>query len=134
VTQTNLAVLTFAFQKAGIVDELQSPTAAQAANGLTIMNGYLLSQNVDGMRLGYYPQTNLQANIPIKDADIYDVQLILIPQIATAYGITLSDPVLIGMIDNAERRLTKRSIQLVESDLGELSRPQGGPWGGPNWL
>ncbi len=134
MTQTNLAVLTFAFQKAGIVDELQSPTAAQAANGLTIMNDFLLTQNVDGMRLGYYPQTNLQSNIPIKDADIGDVKLILIPQIAVAYGITLADPVLLDLISEASRRLTKRSIQLVECDLGELSRPQGGPWGGPNWL
>jgi hypothetical protein len=134
VTQTNLQILTDIFQKTGIVDETQSPTAAQAANGLRLMNNYLLSQSVDGMRLGWYPQTNLQSNAPLKDADIGDVELIMVPQIALAYGITLSDPAIIGEITNAITRLTKRSIQLVEADLSELSRPQGGPWGGPNWL
>jgi hypothetical protein len=32
------------------------------------------------------------------------------------------------------RRLTKRYLRYTECDLGELSRPQSGPWGGPNWL
>jgi hypothetical protein len=134
VTQTNLQILTDIFQKTGIVDETQSPTAAQAANGLRLMNNYLLSQAVDGMRLGWFPQTNLQSNAPLKDADIGDVELAMMPQIALAYGITLSDQAVLSEITNAITRLTKRSIQLVEADLSELSRPQGGPWGGPNWL
>lgn len=134
MTQTNLQILTDIFQKTGIVDETQSPTAAQAANGLRLMNNYLLSQAVDGMRLGWFPQTNLQSNAPLKDADIGDVELAMMPQIALAYGITLSDQAVLSEITNAITRLTKRSIQLVEADLSELSRPQGGPWGGPNWL
>jgi hypothetical protein len=30
--------------------------------------------------------------------------------------------------------MNKRYLKRTECDLGELSRPQGGPWGGPNFL
>lgn len=134
MSQTNLQMVTFAFQKAGIVDETQSPTAVQAANGLQIMNDYLADQAADGMRLGWFPQTNLAATAPLKDADIHGVKLLMTAQFALSYGVKIEDPVLIASIEGAERRLVKRSLRYFESDLSELSRPQGGPWGGPNWF
>lgn len=130
MSSTNLQIISDAFQKAGVVDETQSPTNAQAANGLRILNGYLLTQARDGMRLGWYNQTNLASTAPLNDADIYDVTLMLTRQLAGAYGIALDDPVLIDDIASAEIRLTKRSILTVQSDLSELSRSQAGPWGG----
>jgi hypothetical protein len=61
--------------------------------------------------------------------------------LAPLYGVKIEpaqDPndetALSNQIKNAFRLLTKRSILFTESDLGELSRAQGGPWGGPNWL
>jgi hypothetical protein len=131
--QTNLQILTFAFQKAGIVDETRAPSPTQAANGLVIMNDYLLTQARDGMRLGYYPQTNLANNVPLQDSDIGDVKWMMAQQLAMAYGATIKDQASIDEIEKATRRLTKRTQRYFESDLGELSRAQGGPWGGPNW-
>jgi hypothetical protein len=131
--QTNLQVLTFAFQNAGIVDETRAPSNVQAANGLVIMNAYLLTQARDGMRLGYYPQTNLANICPLQDSDINDVKMMMVKQLSMAYGTTIKDQDVRDEIEKSERRLTKRTQRYFESDLGELSRAQGGPWGGPNW-
>lgn len=137
VSQTNLQIIQFAFQRTGIVDETQAPTAAQGQNGLQILNNYLLTQAKDGMRVGWYTQTNLAATAPLKDEDIHDVESLLCQQIANFYGVKINEqehPGLLQEIQDATHRLTKRSILYFESDLSELSRPQGGPWGGPQWL
>jgi len=134
VTQTNLQIITSAFQRVGIVDETASPSAEQGANGLQILNDYLLNQARDGMRLGWWTQTNLAANAPLRDEDIWGVKMLLARQLASNYGITIQDPILLKDIDDAEKMLTKRSLQYYESDLSEWPRPQGGPWGGPSWI
>lgn len=133
MSETNLSIITGAFRKVGVVDETESPSAAQAADGLLILNNYLLNQAVDGMRLGWYPQTNLAANAPLKDADIHGVKMLLAKQFAITYDITIKNPLILAEIADAERMLTKRSLKYFESDLSELSRAQGSPWGGPGW-
>lgn len=138
MTQTVLQTLTNAFIRVGIVDETRSPSAQQTANGMNILNNYLATQMRDGWKgLGYYPQNNPANNIPLRDADIYDVETVLCKQLAINYQVIL-DPVkqalLINEIDAAIARLDKRYLMYFESDLSELPRPQGGPWGGPNWL
>lgn len=130
----NIDVITYAFQRLGVVREGSAPSASQGITALVILNDYLANQDADGMRLGWYPQQNLADVAPLRDSDIGPVKLLLCRQLATHYGITIKDPVLIMDIADAERMLTKRSIRIAESDLGELQRPQSGPWGGPGWL
>jgi hypothetical protein len=132
-------VITAAFQQVGIVDESIAPSALQMQNGLNILNNYLANQQADGMRLGWYPQTNVSATAPLRDQDIWGVQWLLSGQLLLNYGVTLDpqdgvDAARIAAIAEAERMLTKRSIKYFESDLSELSRPEGGPWGGPGWI
>ena len=144
MTQTNQQIITESFQILGVVREGRQPTATQSANGMTILNDNLLTQMRDGWgNIGWYPQTIAQLNstAPLKDEDIADVKYILAGWLAARYGVTIPpspDPVngldLAALIFQAMRRLTKRYLQYTECDLGELSRPQGGPWGGPNWL
>jgi hypothetical protein len=131
-------VIGAAFQQVGIVDETQAPSAAQMQNGLYILNNYLANQQADGMRLGWYAQTNVANVAPLRDQDIWGVQWLLSGQLLLNYGITLDatpqNEVRMANIAEAERMLTKRSIKYFESDLSELSRPEGGPWGGPGWV
>lgn len=145
MTTTNQAIITEAFQKLGITAEGRQPTPTQSANGLTILNDNMLTQMRDRWGLiGWYPQSQalLNSNAPLRDEDIADVKLCLCAWLAPAYGkviqLTSQDPddpiTLYGQIKQAFRRLTKRYLKYTESDLGELSRPQGGPFGGPNWL
>ena len=133
--QTNLALITGAFQRIGTVDETEAPSAAQAQNGLNILNGYLATIAVDGIKLGWFPQTDLAAIAPLRDSAEFDVATMLCKQLAIAYGVDLTAKVeLKEEIVQAERRLTKRSLKYFESDLTELSRPQGSPWGGFGWF
>lgn len=101
----------------------------------------MADQQADGWHLGWFPQTNLAANAPLRDADIGPVKLVLAGWLAPLFGVVIDpaqDPLdmtkLSNQIKDAFRRLTKRSLLNTEADLGELQRPQGGPWGGPNWL
>ncbi len=143
MAQTNQAIITEAFQIVGVVREGKQPTPTQTANGLTILNDNMLTQMRDGWgNIGWYPQTTAQlnSNAPLRDEDIGDVKYCLAGWIAPRYGITIEpspDPLngfdLGAMIFQAMRRLTKRYLKYTECDLGELSRSQGGPWGGPGW-
>lgn len=130
---TNQALLTAAYQQAALVDETLAPSATQLANGLTTMNGYLAMREVDGLYLGWYPQTSLTAAPPIRDEYAYGVMLLLCRQLAQAAGQPIEDPTLNMTIDNAEAILLKACRRTVLSDLSELPRPQGAPCGSVNW-
>jgi hypothetical protein len=146
VTQTNQAIITESYQLLSVVREGRAPTPTQSANGLTILNDNLATQIRDGWSgIGWWPQTVGMLNnpAPLQDADIADIKYLLAGWIALRYGITVPDnpnddlqspTSLGGQIRASVRRLNKRYLKRVECDLGELSRPQGGPWGGPNFL
>jgi hypothetical protein len=143
VAQTNQQIITEAFQILGVVREGRQPTPTQSANGMTVLNDNLLTQMRDGWgNLGWYPQTTLQLNstAPLKDEDIADVKYCLAGWLGVRYGVTITPPMgpddefsLGALIKGAFRRLTKRYLKYTEADLGELSRPAGGPWGGPGF-
>ncbi len=131
---SNSEIITFAYQKIGVVDENISPSAEQGQVALTVLNNFLLNEAADGLRLGWYTQTNIAANAPLRDEDVHGVKMMLCKQLAAHYGITIQNPQLLEEIQEAKRQLVKRSILYSEADFSELSRPQGGPWGGPNWI
>lgn len=131
---TNQEIITFAYQKIGVIDENSSPSFEQLQTALTVLNDYLLNEAADGLRLGWFTQTNVAATAPLRPEDVHGVKLLLCRQLATHYGITLQNPVLLDDILTAKTQLVKRSLRYSEADFSELSRPQGGPWGGPNWI
>lgn len=142
-TQTNQQIITAALNLIGVVADGRAPTATQSADSIAIMSDMLLTQQRDGWNLGWYPQTvaNLNTAAPLADESVYDVKLCLCAWLAPKFAVKIPlspDPLdeasLSNQIKSAFRRLSKRSLLAVESDLGELSRPQGGPWGGPNFL
>lgn len=142
-TQTNQQIITAALNMIGVVADGRAPTPTQSADSIVILSDNLMTQQRDGWNLGWYPQTvaNLATAAPIADDSVMDVKYCLAAWLAPKYSVTIPvspDPLdeasLSNQIKNAFRRLTKRSLLAVESDLGELSRPQGGPWGGPNYL
>lgn len=131
---TNQEIITYAYQKIGVVDENSSPSYEQGQVGLTVLNDYLLNENADGLRLGWYAQTQISANAPLRPEDVHGVKMLLAKQLAAHYGITIQNQQLLEEIQTAKTQLVKRSIRYSEADFSELSRPQGGPWGGPNWI
>ena len=143
-TQTVQQIITEAFVNIGVVASGRSPSSTQTSTALTVLNDNMLTQMRDGWwNIGWYPQTQAQLNnaAPLWDQDVGDVKLCLSAWLAPKFGRKIEpnpDPLdessLANQIKNAFRRLNKRYLQRTESDLGELSRPQGGPFGGPNWL
>lgn len=139
---TNQEIVTDAFQKIGAIDETASPSTAQAQTAMRLLNDNLLDLNVDGIRVGWYyqnPQTAYASQSPLRDSDVGPVKFLLAGFLISHYGIKIDPDDLAGQklladIQDAYRRLAKRSLLYTEADLGELSRPQGGPWGGPGWI
>lgn len=141
MSTTISALIQDAFTIIGVVADGRAPTPTQASIGLTTLNDNLMTQQRDGWNLGWFIQTNPANIAPLQDTDIGDVKLCLASWLAPRYGVVIppspdpNDPLsLSNQIRNAFTRLNKRSLKYTECDLGELSRPQGGPWGGPNWL
>lgn len=131
---TNQEIITYSYQKIGVIDENSSPSNEQGIVGLTVLNDYLLNEAADGMRLGWFTQTNIAANAPLRAEDIHGVKLLLCNQLAVHYGIAIQNPLLVQEIQTAKTQLVKRSLRYSEADFSEFPRPQGGPWGGPNWI
>ena len=145
MAQTNMQIISDAYSLIGVVADGKSPTPTQQQTGITTLNDNLLTQQRDGWNLGWYPQTiaTIANTAPLRDEDIGDVKLCLCAWLAPKMGVVIppppptrpDDPLsLANQIKDAFRRLSKRSLRYVEADLGELSRAQGGPWGGPNWF
>lgn len=144
MTQTNQQIITEAFQLLGVVREGRAPSPTQSANGLTTLNDNIATQQKDGWgSIGWWPQTVAMLNnaAPVNDADIADIKLLLAAWLAPKYSVAIPDSpdpsdltTLGGQIRASLRRMNKRYLKRVESDLGELSRPQGGPYGGPNFM
>ena len=130
---TNQQIITMAFTKAGIVDETLQPSATQLSNALNTMNAYLAMRQGAGLKLGWYPQTSLTTNSPLRDEFVYPVVLLLTQQLASDAGQPIQDPTLVAEIQTADDRLAKIARRYFESDLGELSRAQSGPWAGPGF-
>ncbi len=139
MTKTNQQIITDAFNYAGIVADGKQPTPSQSGIGMGRLNDNLLTQQRDGWHLGWYPQTiaNLNQNAPLRDEDIGDVTLCLCAWLLAWYRRKLppvtdpNDPTnLQNQIKDAFRRLNKRSLLFMESDMGELQRAQSTPWGG----
>lgn len=143
MTKTIQQIVTDAFTIIGVVADGKQPGPTLSATGVSTLNDNLLTQQRDGWRLGWFAQgvSNLTSTAPLRDEDIGDVTLCLASWLAPRYGVTIQpspDPfdmsALVNQIKDAFTRLTKRSQQYTECDLGELSRAQGGPYGGPNWI
>jgi len=136
VPQTLNQIVTEAYQIVGIVADSKPATPTQGQLGTTVLNDMLTSEAVDGMRLGWIPQnfaTQWNSTAPLADSNIGDVKYMLAARLAQRNGITIEDQDLKQEISDAKTRLSKRSLRMFESDLGELQRPQSGISGTGGW-
>lgn len=134
MSATNLELATYALLKVNVIDENSSPSAEQGATALNVLNDLMANMSADGVKLGWYPQTNLAATSPLQNQDIGPIKYMLAAALAAHYGITLGE-LLIAEIAAAETRLKKRALRYSEADMSELPRPQGPHWiqGGMGW-
>lgn len=91
MSRTNLQVITDSLRLVGILGEIDTPSNEDAQEALRRLNDMVLGwERHNGVRLGFYPQTNLASNIPIDDEYFEDVTALLAKKLAPYWGFTLS--------------------------------------------
>lgn len=124
MSATNLELISYGFLKINVIDGSSSPTPEQGVIGLNVLNDMMASMSKDGIKLGWYPQTNLAATSPLQNEDVGPVKYLLCAALAAHYGINLSE-LLLAEIGQANTRLVKTALKYSEADMSELPRQQG---------
>lgn len=126
MSATNLELVQYALLKCNVISESQSPSPEQGVAGLNVLNDMMADMAADGVRVGWYPQTNLANTSPLQNQDVGPVKYLLCAALAAHYGIELSE-LLLAEIAAGATRLAKRALKYAEANLSDLPRPQG-PW------
>lgn len=124
MSATNLELLQYALLKCNVIDETQVPSAEQGVTALNVLNDMMASMSADGVKIGWYPQTNIANVSPLQNQDVGPIKYLLCAALAAHYGIPLG-PELVAQIGAAGIRLAKTSLRYSEADLSELPRTQG---------
>lgn len=124
MSATNLELITYAFLKCNVISESEAPSAEQGVTGLNILNDMLADMSKDGIKLGWYPQTNIAATSPLQAEDVGPIKYLLCASLAAHYGIQLSE-LLLAEIGKAYVRLVKTALKYSEADMSEMPRAQG---------
>ena len=123
---TNLDLITSAYRKLNVIDENEEPSPEQGVTGLAALNEMLADWEQDGIRLGWYPQTSLQAEAPLADQDVRGVKHNLAVELAGEYG--MEPPARIAEIaSESKARLAKAALRDYQSDVSFLP---GAGWAG----
>ena len=128
MSQTNLQIITASLRLLTIVDEITEPSEEQAQSALTILNDMMADFYADGIRLNWYPQTDLSATAPLEDSDIRNIKILLAEELGLHYGIEIT-PSMQGEAKEVYRELAKRYLRYVDADLTILPFSQGGLFG-----
>jgi hypothetical protein len=124
MSATNLELITYAFLKCNVFDENEAPSPEQGVTGLNVLNDMMANMSADGIKLGWYPQTNMAAVSPLQNQDVGPIKYMLTAALSAHYGIQLGE-ILLAEIGEANTRLIKRALKYSEADLSELPRAQG---------
>lgn len=128
MSATNLELIQYALLKANVIDENSSPSPEQGVTALNVLNDTMAAAARNGIKVGWFPQTNLAAVSPLQAEIVGPVKYVLTAAISAHYGISLG-PLLIAEIEGATLFLMKIAMKDSEADLSELPRAQG-----PRWL
>jgi len=123
---TVIDLITDTLQEINVIDANEAPSPEQGQKTLRRLNQMLAEWERDGIRLGYYRQTDLEATMPIPEYAELGVTLCLAVNIAPSYGI---EPIqaLIVQATNFYAALAKQSLEYFESDMTQLPMSDLGP-------
>lgn len=116
---TNRDIITAAFRKLNIVDENEQPSAEQGVQALETLNDMMADMAKDGIRLGWYPQADLNATAPIAAENLRAIKYCLMVELGGDYDIVVPDYVR-ETARNTLARLAKSAQRYFESDLSGL--------------
>ena len=123
---TNTQLIKDAMVLAGILDEVQSPSAEQGDSTLRMQNEMLSEWAVDGIELNYYPQTSLSDTTPIPDSTIAAVKYNMAVRLAGEYGTFMSQES-VAMATRTFDRLVRITL---DDEIADVSHLPGAGHGG----
>ena len=121
---TNNSVIKEALSILGVLDEIQSVSAEQGENGLSVMNDMLLEWDADQIDVGYYPQTDINAESPIYPDALAAVKHNLAIYLASYYGLEPKGPVLM-IADRGYKRLLRDAMNAKIQEANMQGVPLG---------
>lgn len=124
MSATNFELIQYAFLKCNVISEGDSPSPEQGVTALNVLNDMMANMSKDGIKLNWYPQTNIAAVSPLANEDVGPIKYMLCAALASHYGITLGE-LLLAEIGQANTRLVKTALRYSEADMSELPRTQG---------
>lgn len=125
---TNIELLKAALLKINAVDVNQAPTAEMGVNGLVSLNNLMAQWSLDGVDIGYYPQTDQDAETPITPPNLRAVIFSLAVELATDFGVTTSEEVR-TIAENTYAALCKSSRKEFQADMTMLPQADGWDYG-----
>lgn len=121
---TNIELLKASLLKINVLEVNESPTAEQGVNGLISLNNLMAQWSLDGVDVGYYPQTDQDAETPIAAPNLRAVIFNLAMELSTDFGVTTSEEVR-TIAENTYAALCKSSRKTFESDMTMLPSAEG---------
>jgi hypothetical protein len=118
---SNNEIITEALSIIGVLAEMDSISAEQGETGLSVMNDLLMEWDSDEIDVGYYPQTDVNAESPIYADALQAVKYNLALALSNYYGVEPRLPVIV-IADRGYKRLLRDSIisKMKEADLTHL--------------
>lgn len=124
---TVIELITDALCELNVIDVNEAPSAEQGVRALRRLNQMMMQWQVNGIRIGYYPQTDMDATVPIEIEDELGVTLNLAVSLAPSYGIEVIDSLRMQATDYYAA-LAKQALQYFESDMTQLPMSDFGPY------
>ena len=116
---TNLDIITTALRIINIINETEAAPSELASEGLEAMNDMLADWEVDGIELGYFPQTNLAATSPLEAKDRRGVKYNLGIEIAGRKNFPISEAT-IFVAKKSKARLEKGTSEVIENSFSHM--------------
>lgn len=124
---TNSSIISEALSILGVLDEIQSLSAEQGVNGLSVMNDMLLEWDANEIDTGYYPQTDINAESPVYSDALSAVKHNLAIYLASYYGLEPKLPVAM-IADRGYKRLLRDAIVAKMKEADMTGMPLGSAW------
>ena len=117
MARTNLQLITDSLRLAGVIHEIETPSNEDAQDALRRLNDMMLAfKKNNGIKLGFYPQTSLAANIPVDDEYLETITLLLAKRLSQHWGASLSNDVMTE-VNKSWRSLIAEFLAPPETDL-----------------
>lgn len=123
---TNIQFITDALRELGVIDAIQDPTPEDANLCLRVLNVLMMTlRRADNIDLGYFPQTDVNVDLPISDEDASLVLPIFAMALSINFPSSQVPPGLPGWAQTSQSALILESVLLNMQEAKMTNLPMG---------